>query len=354
MNNSPNALSQYLNNLASIPAYKSTPQDQQILKNEGLAEYIFQKVTTSEFRRSKSDVELIADIRAKICGRIEQQSPISFSIPFGGYKHWRTWSYPEPEWAEVFNINYMLRYVSPIAAEYQHGVAIHYSYGDSVMDTVSNMPLTEAEQYINKVKDIIAFFQARLHKNISVDCVRINDFYSRAEHLAEFHAHYKDNQENWSKKYSETDRASKLTSARRNLMRRGVEDLTFLDEKQWEERVLASAMWCDAHDSLKLRRAFNKYSQHIQLGNIKGRRLELHVGSCDTSVHQFWVGVGIIENHYARLLQRIISQDKLVALQSETKAKSNEGIQCIAIDSDFLAISKSYGNVWFAENHASK
>ena len=110
--------------------------------------------------------------------------------------------------------------------------------------------------------------------------------------------------------------------------------------------ALTSAMWCDAHDSLSRRRGFNKRSGHIQLGNIKGRRLELHVGSCESSVHQFWVGVGLLQVQGERLLPRIVSQEKLDAIKADAgKAESRGRIARVGVSTCFEMVSSNYAAV---------
>lgn len=350
MNISQEAIADYLNTLSSVTLYETTESDKQWLAHHSLEEYLFQRVISSGFRRSKVDPELAENMRGKIHSHLAEGSPISFAVPFGAYKHWMAWSYPEPEWAEVFNVNYMLRYVAPIAAAYTPGVVLHYSYGDFVMDTVSNMPRCDTDKYISQVKGLIAFFQERARNNVSIDAVRINDFYTEREHKAEFRAHYEDNLKNWTRKYSDEERNNKLASALRNLMPKGVDDLTSLTDEQWHQRALTSAMWCDAHDSLSRRRGFNKYSGHVQLGNIKGRRLELHVGSCDTSVHQFWVGVGLIEIRGTRFLQRIVSQERLDSMMAETNSEGAPLIVRMGVTNEFSKLSNNYRWVYVLDN----
>lgn len=346
MNLPSEVISSYVNGLVCCSCCQVGEQDHQYVQHHGLGEYMFHKITSSEFRRSKVDDELANDIRTKIQSHLDDGSPISFAIPFGAYKHWRTWSYPEPEWAEVFNVSYMLRYAAPLAAMYAPGIALHYSYGDCVMDTVSNMPPADTETYIARMKSLIGLFQERAPSNVKIDCVRINDFYSKEEHAAEFRAHYEDNLQNWERKHSEADRKSKLESALRNLMPKGIEDLTGLNDEQWQRRALNSAMWCDAHDSLSRRRGFNKHSGHIQVGNIRGRRLELHVGSCDTSVHQFWVGVGFLEARRKGLLPRIVSQEKLEFLKVEMASTGEPNMVRMDVSNEFEHFGDNYRSIY--------
>jgi hypothetical protein len=337
----------YLAKLANVLTLETTSIPPPYMSDDCYLNVLFSKIASSQFRRSKLTQELERDIRTKINCHFRAGSPISFTIPFGGYKNWRAWSYPHTEWAEVFSVHYVLEYALTIAAMYKPGVTLHYSYGDNVMNIVSNMPQQDTEAYLLGFKQIVGFYQKIVPENVTIDCVRINDFYnSDCEHLAELRSNYEDNLKRWKEKYPSSERDAKLASAMRNLMPNGVENLTQLTAEEWRKRALVSAMWCDAHDSLHLRRTFNKFSGHIQLGNIKGRTLELHIGSCDTSTHQFWVGIGLLENKCGRLLQRIASQDKIDFLLKQRPSR----LVKLQVNSEFRRLNKHYESIYIIED----
>lgn len=310
------------------------------LKEEELHEKIYQIIVDSEFRRTAVDKDTEADTRQKIKYHVKRDIPISFSLPFGAYKNWRLWSYPEPEWAEVFNINYMIRYIYPLAKLYRPGVIFNYSFGDNVMDIVSNMPASDTDRYIDGFKSLISFFQPHLPHNIAINAVCINQFYnSSEEHKRELQQNYLFNKANWESKYSPEIRMKKVDSARRNLMLRGVENLSGLTKEQLEARYLDSAMWCDAHDCLRKRREFNKYGTNIEIANIRGPSLALNMGSCDTSTIHFWVGAGVVEIKNSRLRQRIMSQPSL------DEMLNSGAISFVDVDNPFKSLSAVFNKI---------
>lgn len=305
-----------------------------------LAKQIYELVVNPKFRKTAIDLNTKNDTIKKIENNLELDLPIEFSLPFGAYKNWKAWSYPEPEWAEVFNVNYMIRYITPIAKIYKPGVVLNYSYGNNVMDIVSNMPPNDTQKYINSFETILSYFQKKVIKNIKLNAICINQFYyNQNEHRKELFENFEFNAKNWQKKYTDDIRKKKLDSARRNFMLKGVQDFSLLSYEELEQKYLESAMWCDAHDCLTERRKFNKYSTNIEIANIRGPSLALNIGSCDTSTLHFWVGCGVIEIKKNKYLQRILSQISL------EKLIINEEIEFFKTKNDLTNISSIFNKI---------
>ena len=279
-----------------------------------LAAYLYSLVVRSEFRRTALDQETVSDIHNKIHRQMAGQRPIQFSIPFGAYKNWRLRSSPELDWAEVFNLNYLIRYVLPISVAYNPGVLLQYSYNDHVMDRVSNIPLEHQRRYVTGFQRLLSMFQSRLPPNIVLNLVRINDFYSTDAYATELEQNYASTASTWLSKYPSEVRARKIASAHHNLMLNGVRNLARLPPEELNDEYVRAAMWCDAVDCLKERRRFNKYADNIQLVFVRGPTLSLHVGVCDTGSIHFWAGTGIAEVRKDRILQRILSRPNLDSL----------------------------------------
>lgn len=331
-----NGISRFLDEQLRTPSYELTNDDKHYLQTYGLSEFIFARITRSKFRRTAMDPETILDMKSKINSHILNNDAISFSIPFGAYKNWHLWSFPEPDWAEVFNINYMLRFLAPILAVYEPGAKLQYSYSDDVMDIVSNIPKEYTKRYITVFNQLLLIFQEAAPKNVTLRTVRINDFYTEGQQLLEMKNNYEDNRKNWVEKYPAEVRSKKLASAKHNLMLNGIQDLTVLKGAQLEERFLESAMWCDALDCLKNRRKFNKGSTNIQIVYVKGPYLSLHLGACETSVGQAWAMTGVLEKRGSRYLQTIVSHAKLNSFETAQE------IQFVNVDTLFRELSNNF------------
>ena len=79
------------------------------------------RLFAKKFRKYSIDPQVRIDVEAKLNNIIERNLPLNFVPSFGGYKHWWTPSYPTIDWAEIFNMKFMLEYLVPIFANYSGG-----------------------------------------------------------------------------------------------------------------------------------------------------------------------------------------------------------------------------------------
>ncbi len=82
---------------------------------------MIERLFAKKFRKYSIDPQVRVDVEAKLNNIIEKKLPLNFVPSFGGYKHWWTPSYPTIDWAEIFNMKFMLEYLSPICASYAGG-----------------------------------------------------------------------------------------------------------------------------------------------------------------------------------------------------------------------------------------
>ncbi len=293
------------------------PEQERIPSEPSIVQYCFVQLTRSAFRRTRIDDESANDVRRKLEGAIAARKPITLAVPFGGYKNYRAASFPGPDWAEIFNMNYLARYVLPLARCYEPGVILQYTYSSGVMDLVSNIPAISTATYMEQFRSLLSIFAKRIPANLRMTAVDISGHYPGTELMEELRRNYEDNRARWGDKFSSDERSRRIGSAERNLMRVGAVDLASLSEAEWSARCIDAAMWCEALDGLTLRRRFNKYSENIQLVFVRGPSLSVHIGSCDTSAHHFWSGSGVLELRGDRLQQRILSGEKLSFYKQE-------------------------------------
>ncbi len=286
-------------------------KEERIPSDLSMVQYCFIQLTRSAFRRTRIDDESARDVRRKLEEAVTERRPITLAVPFGGYKNHRAPSFPGPDWAEVFNMNYLARYLLPLARCYEPGVILQYTYSSGVMDLVSNIPASYTATYMQQFRSLLSVFAGRIPANLRMTAVDISSQYSGTELMEELHRNYEDNLARWVDKFSPDERSKRIASAERNLMRVGAVDFASLCDAEWNARCVDAAMWCEALDSLTLRRRFNKYSDSIQLVFVRGPGLSVHIGSCDTSAHHFWSGSGVLELQRDRLRQRILSGEKL-------------------------------------------
>jgi len=218
-------------------------------------------------------------------------------------------------------------------------VIAYYTYTSRVMDVVSNIPIEATDSYMDRFHQLLSVVNQDLPDNLRLTTFDITQQYDRPELLKELRTNFEDNQERWQAKFSADERAKRVASAQRNLIPRGVQDFSNLDDDAWASRCEEAAMWCEALDSLERRRLFNKYSEHIQLVFVRGPSLSIHVGSCDTAAHHFWSGTGVVHDRQRDLLQGIMSEPKI-----ESQASAGY-VHDVAVETPLLEISESFSAV---------
>ena len=119
--------------LKTCSQYTLTKQDKLSLEQQGMADFIFAKVSSKKFRKWKLPEETVTQIKQAIKINVKNNTPIKFTFPFGGYKLWSMPSAPEVDWAEFFMIAYYHQYLAPIAAVYKPGVHFRFSSDDVIV-----------------------------------------------------------------------------------------------------------------------------------------------------------------------------------------------------------------------------
>ncbi|MGI8419829.1 MAG: hypothetical protein ACR2LN_04245 [Candidatus Levyibacteriota bacterium] len=106
-------LNQFFGKLLQLDEKRKPSKAEQTLINKGqLLDVIFQRITSTQFRRSSLDKDTPKAIKTYLKKAIVDEKPLRLYFLFGGYKQARLQSAPYPEWAELFNISFMLKAAS--------------------------------------------------------------------------------------------------------------------------------------------------------------------------------------------------------------------------------------------------
>lgn len=229
------------------------------------------------FRRSQADNATQADIIGKLSQSLRDQQPIKFSVPFGGYKHPQLPHSPAINLAETFWLNYLRSYAEPMVALYPAGVTFSFTYMSGVIEAINGISRADQATYLNQLAQLC---QQLSCSQIRFELVDIADLMGGTEQAtATLWKRYR------LLEAAGTEPVAKaLASAERNLV----------DSEQQSPRT--SALLCEAMESIPERRNFNKFGSHIQLSHQKAS-LSVHIGSCQTSVVQPWVGFGCYDSN---------------------------------------------------------
>lgn len=301
----------------------------------------YNRVTSSKFRKTKITEETEKDVKLKIENCAQKQSPLQFSVPFGAYKAWRLGLDFQPDWAEVFNISYHLKYAANILEVYPFGVEITYTFSDDLMYFVSDIPRDKAQNYtivFQKLLDIFNLVNEKVHFKL----VEINSLYDSAEsYYIDFLKCFLDNLVFWDTKYSDEIKSRHLNSAHNNLFLYGERKIGELEEVVQEKYYYYSALMTDAVDCLRERRKFNKNQDKIQLVGVKGPSKCINMGACKTSTVHFWTGQGVVMFNKGKLKPYIFTYSNILKMKEDNKTISFD------INTVFREISNNYHNILF-------
>lgn len=304
--------------------YKLTQEDELLLKQVGLEQFIYTKLTSKKFRKFKMDEKCVERTKKAVKIRIQKNEPITVVYPQGGYKLWRFPSSPRSDWAEFFNISYILQYLALIAAAYKQGVSLVYYMHTLLMELHDNLTPEEIQTYVNSFQELIKEFQGYLPKNITISILRDADIYERQEYfdvleegknLAE--VEYK----NWPQ--INKDRYAKMSNL--NIKWKGKEDWSILSESEKQNKIYLAALYEMAATS-QLKKVSEKVkSPENVLLFTKATPDFIGVGSTRTSMAKYWVGFGVIESENNTFYERVLtpSQFETVKNQKHEVIKTN-------------------------------
>jgi pyoverdine/dityrosine biosynthesis protein Dit1 len=290
---------------------------------EDIVEVLFMIITSTKFRRTSLSNETKDDILCKIIKKVSKNEPIEFSYPFGGVKSWKFKCFPYPNWAELFCLDHLVKFSSRISQIYQPGVEITFSSGDYVMSYANNIPKHYSETYLEYFSKIITFVNLKTPRNLIFSIQRIADMYSDVEIQEELVQNLLKCKNEW-RNYSSDYQNNLLKSARNNFLLNGIIDFSAASDLEKSDLWNQSTFKNLAYLSLERRRLFNKRSDRIQIVNINGPTLSIHLGSTSASTVQFWVGEGIVEVRKERTVSQIYSSNQLMSKNLKLNQVQND------------------------------
>ncbi|MEN8253644.1 MAG: hypothetical protein ABFQ62_04700 [Patescibacteria group bacterium] len=293
--------------------------------HKDIESYIYQRLTSKKFRKTKLDENCIKRTKQAIKIKLKENKPIKIIFPQGGYKLWRLPSAPEADWAEFFNIAYLIEYLLPIAQNYKPGVELVYYMHTLLMELHDNLPEDEIQAYIDSFQKLIDEFQKYLPSNFKISILKDADIYSREEYFEKL----EEGKVEAEKQYKTWDEAKKqryLKMSELNIKLDGKEDWSFLSEEEKQNKLYLAALYETAATS-NLEKVFKlvKAPENI-LVFTKATPDFIGIGSTRNSMAKYWVGFGVLEtNSKGKLKPRVLtpSQYKAAIKQPYEKIKSD-------------------------------
>lgn len=301
------------------------------------------RLFAKKFRKYAIAPEVKTCVNEKLDNIIDKKLPLTFVPSFGGYKHWWTPTYPTIDWAEIFNMKFMLEYLSPIFSNYNDNkTTIEYESEEIILSELNNVPQSGLDEYTKTFREACKFFNKKLNGNTELKLSLAREQYKDynfdkqklLNRINEMLPEYTKRFEN----YDEEDKARRIKKAETNFKINGVVDYSSYSEEQKKElykksRILNEA-FLDADYEVRGNDFFEKETNIpllFSFGLGPGGESWLHIGSSKSSMTDFWAGMGILElRDNGEIIERILSRNQYEAIKDDLiKVEINSPISFI-------------------------
>lgn len=325
--------SQYVFSLLDrFPRYELLSADENYLKFGKLAEWMTQKLLRKKFRKRRVHQETRDDVLKKVKLSIKANKPLYFIVLFGGYKHFWNSSYPEVDFAELFNLDFMSHYFAPVLGVYKPGVILDYGSEDVIMTLMDNYPQKDLDHYAQSFEKLIGLYSRVLPKNYRINYVRTGQTYDSEGLKAKVKKLLPGKKKEWKKLLPE-EKKKLLHRSHRSIMWRGEEDWASLSKEEKEEKIKESKIIEDTFYEVEEEYLGDYFTadNHIPIVLSWGLSDEniyhwLTLGSTFSSVVDFWIGRGILEQREKRFIPRILSREQYEAVKKKLERVKIDGI----------------------------
>ena len=294
-------------------------------KNDAeMIEAIFTALLSKKFRKFSIPEKNKVIIRAAVEKNIANEEPIKIAWPFGGYKLWRLEEAPESDWAELFTIMYIVRWLKPVAALYPRGVAFTFWVDEVVISRMNNIPQSDLDAYQQSFAKVLTFIEPYLPANLKFEV-----FLERSQ--------YESNEAFETELAAEMEKLAQTRAANpqplSDAAMRSIEMNVQLTPERakdplWREKVdlMHYAYYNLQESKSRVRKAYT--IENITAFTVFFEPNVIPIGSTKTSVAKFWVGVGALQKREDAFIETILSPsqlEKVKAIWEDVKIEGLEG-----------------------------
>ena len=297
--------------------------------DKDLAEFIFNTVMSKKFRKFAVTPEYIPNIKWAIENSIENNLPIKFVFPFGGYKLWRLEETPEVDWAELFTFMYFAKWLKPISEVYKPGIWFDFNSDDVVVERMNNISKSDTESYARSFNLTIKFLEKYLPNNMKFTFTPVSSLYTSEE----FEEDLKDKIEMTRKEHGGLPI---LDDKHRRMVELNVRLKPGQDtDPEWREKI---ELIHKAYMAVSKRRPYNRAKEKILVFCTKMANC-VPVGVTKTSVAKFWVGIGALKKTEDGYQEYVLSPSQI-----ESSNLRKEDISIKGLDSKNFKTLKLISN----------
>lgn len=289
--------------MAGAGEYALTDQDVKIIEKKGIQDYLLTKLYSKKFRKWHLDDKCKKIVQDEVDLSLTNDKPLKIFFAQGSYKLWRIASAPKGNWAEFFNLFYLISYLAPLAAAYTRGVELTYYFLTVLPQVHNNLSESEVLVYKDSFQKLIDNFSKYLPDNITIKIVTDLDGRTREEYdnlLKSAMVLARTEFFNWPK----TKQDDYLRRAHLNIKWDGVEDWTVQSEIEKGDKVELAVLYEYAATQIILEK--DKDARGVILSTLP-RYDSIGIGSTSTSIAKHWVGEGVLEESGGEYYPRILS-----------------------------------------------
>ncbi len=165
----------------SLFDFSGIKYDEKRLERGGREAYIFDVIAQSSLRLGPLTEELSRYVRQRIKYVLQHNKPIKLAVTIGGFKNIHAKSSPHIDWAEVFQLDFLLRKLLVISQIYAPGIKIEYSGDTYALCFIDNLKEDWIKIYNEEFANLCSVVQRRLPSNVSIPINNIENIYDMKE-----------------------------------------------------------------------------------------------------------------------------------------------------------------------------
>lgn len=292
----------------------------------------------------------------RLSNAIADRKPIIFTFCFGGYKCHSSPSHPEVDWAELFNLNYLVSYLYPIIKGYKCGVEIEYE-SEEVSIQFNNVPQKQTDKYTVSFKKLLDYYVKQCAKkfdlHLALRLVIARDLYSEGvSKLYELMEQKKPKYRKYFDELPEKEKTKWIQRASANYMwDKGIATYCSLSEPERYEIIkearINNEAFLDA--DYELRGSWFEHDYRVPLTGTWGRMPSaqpfdgwLHIKSTTEALVDCWIGTGFLEarsnNGDTEYHETILSQSQIREIEDKVTYRDNSDEELKQISANFNKI----------------
>lgn len=322
-------VNEFLHGLISVfPKYVLSDEEKR-QATQDIQAFVAKKLLRKKFRKQKLLEETRSDITNKVSLSIQENRPLHFAIPFGGYKHFWNPSHPRPDWAEFFTLHSLTEWLAPVLAVYVPGAIVEFISEDLILPRMNNYPEETLDQYAKGFSNLLDFYKKISPQNLRLEYYRLGDKFDKKKMTEEVEKILPTSWKKWGT-YTEEQKEVELKRSKRSVLWAGKEDLTALTDQEKEKRTIESRLLELAYYEVEAQPEYlGSYFQadnHIPICFSFGLSSDnidhwIVLGTTSGSIVDFWIGRGIIEDHENTYIPRIVSRKQYEEIQQKLRTQ---------------------------------